>query len=75
MSTVILKPNEFVIRVEEGQTEVRYVLAKTPDDCDSNAMSHIMAMMLAFSKISKKKSPHTNKTDSDEDDMRIERYI
>lgn len=70
MSQFALKPNEFVVRVEENEKEVTYCLLQPLHDYDSKALNHIAGALLALSKLRiRKRNTIINETIDDDSDL------
>jgi len=68
MSTVIIQPNEFVIRVEETDEEIRYTLVDTKHDADATALRNMIGALMALAKLKKSVKTITNNQFDDDSD-------
>jgi len=69
MAVVILQPNEFVIRVEETNDEIRYTLVDTKHAPDTTALRNMVGALMALAKLKKSIKTITNNQSDDDSDL------
>lgn len=69
---ISLKPNEFIIRVNETSSGITYEVVPSIHEIDQNALSHLVGAMLAWEKIKLRKVLNVKPDNIYDDDGDIE---